>query len=422
MTVYPIRDGHAHPFQVVVTFVDITSRKEAEEKAEAANRAKSQFLANMSHELRTPLNPIIGFSDLLAEAPNLNGEQRQWLGIVQQRGKDLLSLISDILDLAKIEAENVALDLRPQHLRLMIKDMMATVKPATEKKGLTLESRVAPELPNDIRGDGLRLRQILLNLLTNAIKFTSVGGISMRIEKADAGRLARPLADGEAELQFSVRDTGIGIADDKRALIFEAFKQADVSHAVEYGGTGLGLAIASNLAKLMGGTMWVESEVGHGSTFSFTVIVGVPRIDAAAEKKTDTVDSTTRQPLKFLVVDDDPASRLLVEKMLMPRGDEVRSVKDGEEALSILKAEPFDVVLMDVRMPRMNGIDATKMIRERDQRTGQRTVVIALTAFALAGDKDIFLAAGMDAYISKPIHKDSLFRTIDAALEARRGA
>ncbi len=399
---------------------DITERKRVEDElvrakaaADAANTAKSQFLANMSHELRTPLNPIIGFSDLLADAPNLTEEQRQWLGIVSQRGQDLLTLIGDILDLSKIEAGKAVLDPQSISLRRMMEDMISSIKPAAAKKGLELESHVASELPDAIRADGLRLRQILLNLLVNAIKFTAKGGIIVSVEDGSSC-VGHPLGTGETALQFSVRDTGIGIPEDKRAKIFEAFEQADICHAVEFGGTGLGLAIVSSLVKLMDGTIWVESAVGKGSTFAFTAIVGTHHAGAGAERKSRATVLSSRHTLRILVVDDDPASRLLVEKMLCTRGDEVYLAEDGAQALKLFDTEAFDVVLMDVRMPRMGGVEATRAIRERDQRTGRHTVIIALTAHALAGDKEAFMAVGMDGYVAKPIKKGTLFLAIDA--------
>ncbi len=393
----------------------------AKETAEAANKAKSQFLANMSHELRSPLNPVIGFTELLAEAPNLTDEQRTWLGIVRQRGQDLLALISDILDLSKIEAEKVVLDPRPQSLRLMLKDMIATVKPSAGRKGLTLDSHVAPELPDRVRADGLRIRQILLNLLINAVKFTSTGGVSMRVEKAGTERLARSLADGEIALRFSVSDTGIGIPPDKQAMIFETFQQADTSHAMEFGGMGLGLAIVRRLVDLMGGAVWVESEMGRGSAFFFTAIVSVIQVEPAAAAERSAPDSSHRQPLRILVVDDDPINNLMLEALLRRRGDAVRSAMDGKQALSLLSSDSFDVVLMDVKMPQMDGVEATREIRERDRRNGRRTIVIAVTAQALRGDRDIFLVEGMDGYVSKPIQQEKLFAAIDAVVEGMRG-
>ncbi len=422
----PQRNASGKIVRYVGINMDITDRKRVEAEllrakteAEAANRAKSQFLANMSHELRTPLNPIIGFSDMLEQAPNLTDEQRKWLGIVRQRGLDLLALISDILDLARVEAGKIAMDTQPMSLRLTLKDMMASIKPAAAKKGLELESHVEPELPDEICADGLRLRQILLNLLSNAIKFTPEGCVAMRVERADANRLTRPLADGETALLFSVRDTGIGIPAEKQAIIFDAFKQADISHAVEYGGAGLGLAIAWNLVGLMDGTLWVKSVEGRGSEFFFTAIVGVHEGIASPVPKDTTMATRPRQPLRLLVVDDDPSSRLLVETLARQRGDEIRSVQDGTEALSLLDVEMFDVVLMDIRMPGMDGVAATRAIRESDRQTGRHTVVVALTAHALVADREHFLAAGMDGYLAKPLKQETLFHAIDAA--ATRG-
>ncbi|MBI4720775.1 MAG: PAS domain S-box protein, partial [Chitinivibrionia bacterium] len=404
---------------------DITDRKRVEEEllrakaaAEEANRAKSQFLAHMSHELRSPLNPVIGFSELLAEAPNLTDEQRQWLGIVRQRGNDLLTLISEILDFSKIEAGKAILDQRPMSLRRMMEDMRSSIEPAAAKKGLELESHVAVELPDAIRADGPRLRQILLNLLTNAIKFTPSGRIFMRVEDG-ATCIRRPLAVGETALLFSVRDTGIGIAEDKKAMIFEAFKQAAISHAVEYGGAGLGLAIVRHLVTLMGGAIWVESSEGQGSVFSFTAIVGVLPAGSVPVPVRHTREARPHKPLKILVVDDDPINNLMLEVVLKRRGDTVSSAKDGKQALSLLDAEVFDVVLMDAQMPRMSGIEATRAIRERGQRTGVRPVIIAVTARALRGDRELLLAEGMDGYVSKPVQKDKLFDAIDAAIKVR---
>lgn len=417
----PILDGDGRPKALMAVIRDATGRRRAEEAliqakeaAEKANRAKSEFLASMSHELRTPLNPILGFTSLLATAPNLTDEQRLWLEIVLQRGNDLLGLIGTVLDLAKVEAERLVIDRQPLVLRETVEDMVASVIPAAEKKGLSLKWSVSSNVPEVCLVDGLRLRQIILNLLNNAIKFTPVGSITVQVRDGRSARLARPLALDETAVLVIIQDTGIGIPADRQSAIFDVFTQADPTHAVDYGGgAGLGLTVAQRLAELMGGKMWVESEVGRGSTFYFTVIVGFHQATADLIAPTRGEESSTgNPPQRILVVDDDSATRKLTEAML--KGEySLQIANDGRQALALMEKEEFDVVLMDIQMPVMNGIEATRAIRDRERDSGRHTIVIALTAYAMEGDCERFLAAGMDGYLTKPIVPSMLYEELE---------
>lgn len=402
-------------------FRDITDRKrteealiQAKEAAEKANRAKSEFLASMSHELRTPLNPIIGFTALMAAAPNLTDEQRLWLEIVLQRGNDLLGLIGTVLDLAKIEAEKLTMEPEPIALRAMVRDMMDSLIPSAEKKGLRLGWDVSPDVPEECLVDGLRLRQVLLNLLSNAIKFTSVGSITVRVQDGRAASLGRPPGDDETALFFSVRDSGIGIPEERQSAIFDAFMQADSAHAVDYGGgAGLGLTIAQRIVELMGGKIWLESPEGQGTTFFFTVIVGVcPPATTSAITMQNAEDFGPKPRQNILVADDDPAMWVLARAILQA-GYSVRVAKDGQQALLLMEEETFDIVLMDIQMPVMDGLEALRVIRERERESDQHTIVIALTAYAMDGDRERFLAAGMDGYLAKPVKPSVLRATLE---------
>jgi PAS domain S-box-containing protein len=397
---------------------DITERKrieaelkKARDEAEAANRAKSEYLAVMSHELRTPLNPVLGFSELLAGAPNLVGEQRTWLEIVRQRGQDLLQLIGTVLDLSKIEAGKIALDPQPIPLRPLLKDMAASMAPTAQKKGLILEWQADSNLPETIMVDSFRLRQILLNLLTNAIKFTEYGQILLRVADGRAAPRTRDPAPDELALLFQVHDTGPGIAPERQAAIFEAFTHADAAHAGH--GAGLGLAIAKRLAEAMGGSIWVESEPGRGSTFSFTCLVGGAATvfgpgPAEPEIQRDPV------PLKILAVDDDVTSLLLLEELLAKSGHKVRTASDGPSALAAMEKESFDVVLLDIRMPGMDGVQVARLIRARELSGGSRTALLAVTACVSTSERDLCLAAGMDGFVPKPIQAARLFEAIQS--------
>lgn len=418
--------------EIVAVYNDITERKRAEaallqakEDAEQANLAKSRFLATMSHELRTPLNPILGFTELLATASNITDEQRLWLKIVNQRGQDLLALIQAVLDLSKIEAGKLVVDRTQLELRQLLRDIVITISPAATKKNLRLEWDVDSETPDIVLADGLRLRQVLLNLLSNALKFTDHGSIAMRVEDGRNERLARMPTEDEAALLFIVKDTGIGIPASRQQAVFEAFEQAYYEHAAMYGGAGLGLAIARRLVELMGGRIWIESPsigslssgtgAGRGSAFYFTILVGLKQAVPITDDNATRLETRKERPLRVLVADDDDGGRMLAKEIVRQAGHSVMTAKDGQHAITLIEQDAFDVVLMDVQMPVMDGVEATKIIRERDSRSGRHTIIIALTAYAMASDKERFLAAGMDGYLAKPISGAELLAAIGKA-------
>ena len=375
------------------------------QKALEASKYKSLFLANMSHEIRTPLNGIIGMAEILKES-NLTESQRQHLEIIDISGNSLLSIVNDILDYSKIEANQLELENIPINLYKEIESVEKMLSLKAESKGLELSYNIHPDTPKYIKGDALRIKQILINYCNNALKFTEKGFVNIKIEPLE-------INSKDVLLKFSVIDTGIGISPENQKKLFNDFIQVDASTTRKFGGTGLGLSISKKLAEMMGGKVGLDSEDGKGSTFWFTGKYQI-EADIKPKKTTKNTNKHFNKTLKILLAEDNLINQKVAAHTIIKNGHQLQITNDGAEAVEKFQSDDFDLILMDIQMPNMNGYEATQAIREIEKKQNLDAIkIIAMTANALKGEKEKCLQIGMDGYLSKPFKQESLLEILN---------
>jgi len=393
--------------------------REMADRAEALSAAKSDFLANMTHEVRTPLNGILGMTGLALET-QLESDQREYLELVKSSAEALLSLVNDVLDFSKYEVGKLALDCVEFSLRGLLREVLRPMALRASVSGLVFESVVEDQVPDQLRGDPLRISQVLRNLVGNAIKFTQDGEVSVKVRAESVE--GSGVESSKVTLCFSVTDTGIGIPAEKHRLIFEPFTQADGSTTRKYGGTGLGLSISSGLVQLMDGRIWVESEIGQGSAFHFTLTLQIAKPAAANEPVSpSSARGDRKRELRILVAEDNSVNQRLAARLLEREGHSVTIAGSGQEALelfemSVSEGHQYDLILMDVQMPGLDGLQATARIREKERGSGARIPIVAMTAQAAESDRLRCLESGMDAYVTKPVHVPELMKMIESVV------